>query len=538
MRFKLILFVFACFIGSTRAIVEKACDQDLGVGLKRDVFNNQALVAKLHVISQLKLASRLSKDSFQRSVVKEKIDKLQASIEGEAAENLKKNALKSFFKNGKDQTYQKAVLFSERQNVKLPPAVAALLIKKVEESDCTLRDDCLEEEDLAILWLGKKLGLSSEKSNLVKSLNNQKSPKVYLKGAQGEKAFGNLIKGHEKNAIAAISQFQVDEQLCGGIFNKITCSRKPSGIKAFEGASDFTNITTLSKSQALEGKDSGELFSSVRSYYLDGAGNKVSRAPANLYEYTNRVCAGVEFDPKLRNKEVFGLSDSRGSLGGTKDAFSAYSKNGLEGLKSLNASTSTGGKFKGLKLLNALKIPGPMFRCEPESPIVVPKVGKLKADRNVCCDESVKKGKVSYYFFSWGGGMNCRAFFGLPYLAEVGAKIGAGFNVTLAGGSEPETCEEVQCAQTSPMINVSAGLYAEALVGAGSIQGTISWVPYMAFKQCVDTFSSKLPPADFSYQVGRVLAIVNVRLGWAFSYNEVKVIYEDQDTKHTSVPLF
>ena len=80
------------------------------------------------------MASRLSKDSFQRSVVKEKIDKLQASIEGEAAENLKKNALKSFFKNGKDQTYQKAVLFSERQNVKLPPAVAALLIKKVEES--------------------------------------------------------------------------------------------------------------------------------------------------------------------------------------------------------------------------------------------------------------------------------------------------------------------------------------------------------------------------------------------------------------------
>ena len=179
-----------------------------------------------------------------------------------------------------------------------------------------------------------------------------------------------------------------------------------------------------------------------------------------------------------------------------------------------------------------------MFRCEPESPIMVPKVGKLKADRKVCCEEEVRQGSVKYYFFSWGGGVNCRAFFGLPYLAEVGAKIGAGFNFTLAGGTEPHRCEERTCFQASPMVNVSAGLYAEALGGAGSIQGTISWVPYMAIKQCVGSFSHFLPPADFSYQVGRVLAIVNARLGWAFSYNEVKVIYEDDNTKHTSVPLF
>ena len=47
----------------------------------------------------------------------------------------------------------------------------------------------------------------------------------------------------------------------------------------------------------------------------------------------------MEFDPKLRNKEVFGFNDSRGALKGSRDAFSTYKKEGIAGLKSLNAGS-------------------------------------------------------------------------------------------------------------------------------------------------------------------------------------------------------
>ncbi len=516
------------------------CDRDLGTLLKSSVIQNQDLFVKLHLIAQMKLASKLSKDPFQSNVIQERIERLQATVDPGAAAELYKKASNSFILNGKDQTYQDAVYFSERRNIKLTPAIAGLLVKNLEKDECLKANSCINENDLATLWLGKKLGLYRQDADLIKSLSNHKTPKIYLKSSQGEKAFDDLLKRFSSKNRELLSEFQVEEQLCGGISDKVTCSTERHSLSVQNKMNEFGNIIALSKEKALSERDSRELLGAIQSSYLEQASaENINRAPASISEYENRFCGGVEFDPKLRNKEVFGFNDSRGALKGSRDAFSTYKKEGIAGLKSLNAGSSkNAGEFKGAKFLNMISIPGPMFRCEPESPIMVPKVGKLKADRKVCCEEEVRQGSVKYYFFSWGGGVNCRAFFGLPYLAEVGAKIGAGFNFTLAGGTEPHRCEERTCFQASPMVNVSAGLYAEALGGAGSIQGTISWVPYMAIKQCVGSFSHFLPPADFSYQVGRVLAIVNARLGWAFSYNEVKVIYEDDNTKHTSVPLF
>ncbi len=107
----------------------------------------------------------------------------------------------------------------------------------------------------------------------------------------------------------------------------------------------------------------------------------------------------------------------------------------------------------------------------------------------------------------------------------------------ISGGQEPERCQDKYCLAVSPKLEVSAAVYAEALAGAGSVQGTIAWLPYASGQLCRRP-DGEYSPVKFNYQIGRVLFVGTVRAGWAFSYKKVYTIYEDKKQKTSYFPIF
>lgn len=546
------IFVYLLVVNGSFG-AENSCQSKLDDELKTALLANEGLFADLYHLSQLKLAASLADDENQKTIlgrrISDKADRLEDSLN---KEKLEKEIVQAYSFYGKAITREQAKIFLEGEVDELNPSVAAYLLNSIGPSVNEPSKDInligLSEKDEANFWLAEEVGESGMVfPSLTKLLHPRQTPKIYLEGDEGDNELGRIEERVDENIKKLISDFKANEQMCGGFVDGQTCARESVKTALNQQVEDMIEVVALSKNgPALVSSNPLQALDRIRSKYGWRARSR-DRAPASIAapvpDEGLNMCGGKEFYPSLANKEIFGFGDFRGGMNAKNEAFKAYKKGGLNGLKAMNKKNSalggkTGGQFKGANFLSKMKIPAPMFRCEPESPIALPKIGTLLADKTVCCDDEEQTRKLRYFFFNWGGGMSCRAFFGLPYIAEVGAKIGVGFNIFFSGGVEPEQCLEKSCFNGTPTLNFSAALYAEALAGAGSIQGTISWMPYASLQQCILPNTEELPPADFHYQIGRILAIASVRIGWTFSYNSVKPLYENNETRTSHFPIF
>jgi hypothetical protein len=251
------------------------------------------------------------------------------------------------------------------------------------------------------------------------------------------------------------------------------------------------------------------------------------------------MCGGQLFQTELKNIDIGGL-DWKGIKAGKQaiQDFKDYKANGRGAMDAKN-SENGGGAKKMLNLTKKFYIPGPMFRCAPDPVLIPPFISVKSADKKVCCQNKQEWNRMIYLFFTGSTGFHCRAFFGIPYVAEVGVKVGAGIALKGSLGGEPNACETDLCGQISVKLDVSAGLYGEVLSGAAAVQGTVSWQPYASIKQCgIQRWGKGIPPARFNYKIGLITFSGTAKVGWVASYHIVKVLYSSDKNQEHDLAIF
>lgn len=258
-----------------------------------------------------------------------------------------------------------------------------------------------------------------------------------------------------------------------------------------------------------------------------------------------KMCGGQLFKSEMKNVHTGGL-DIGGFKGG-KNAIGNAGKFGKHGTKAMSAANARGGgNMSGktgqnwLNFTEKFYIPGPMFRCAPDPVLKPPFMSGKTAEKKVCCNDNPEWRRMVYLFFTGSTGFHCRAFVGVPYIAELGVKVGAGISVSGGGGLDPNKCENEACAQLAVTLDVSAAVYGEVVAGAASAQGTVAWQPYASLRQCgIERWgNSQLPPARFNYKIGIVTGSFTVKVGWVASYHVVKVLYSSNKNQEHDIALF
>lgn len=249
-----------------------------------------------------------------------------------------------------------------------------------------------------------------------------------------------------------------------------------------------------------------------------------------------QMCGGNLFKSEMKNIRIFGLNGRVAEeYKNGQEMRRAYQEGGRDAM--VNKNNERSAKSKVGRMLQKLHIPGPMFRCSNEPVRVVPTFTFKKADKLVCCDDQEKWETMFYGFANFGAGFSCRAFVGVPYIAELGVKVGAGVGLNLGGGSDPAGCKSQTCLQGTFSFNVSGGVYGDVLSGAASAQGTIMWVPFVSVRQC-GAFQEPRPPARINYKIGNVIFVGSVKVGWFASYEFTKTLYSSSENHEHDIAIF
>jgi hypothetical protein len=169
-----------------------------------------------------------------------------------------------------------------------------------------------------------------------------------------------------------------------------------------------------------------------------------------------------------------------------------------------------------------------------------PSVEYEQRDKLVCC-ASKPEWMKRHRFTLYGGGadFSCRAFYGVPYISEVGVKIGVDVKFGLAGTKDPVTCKKDQfCVLGNFPINVRAALYGDLLSGGASLQGGLKWIPRLQAQQCFSEDKSK-QPFNLLLRVGYVELLYEVSGSWGlFVYEGSHNIHESTKVQKASLYLF
>lgn len=127
-----------------------------------------------------------------------------------------------------------------------------------------------------------------------------------------------------------------------------------------------------------------------------------------------------------------------------------------------------------------------------------------------CCKDKITKYVEYSPYLMWEFGGDCRAFYGIPYIAEVGIKGGVEVEAGIGGKItlNLETCADEGCVSGKGKLRPFLALYAEAGAGLATIEGGVRWEPYIEIKWC------KSKGADSGH--GKVEAV----LGTAYIYGQ------------------
>lgn len=546
--------------------VDKFCEQKLNEEIKKLISSDDShIIEKYYELSNLKMAYQLEKndkntlekhiqatieeidDSSNRAELKQKLVELYQEY---GITETKENTEELLIKLKSSSYYKK----NTRIHASDMPSVVRIL--RFSNGDCS-EISCLDESDEAVQWLVKEMKSHHSNSNLLDSSVHLAHYAGYVK---------DQVKLTEEESINQIAKLKSDiqnwyEQLYKSFLSKYEeCHQLYEKSECFKQRAQrsFTmQIKELIKAVNLTQNDSDRLkipslISKIKlgvtlnQQYLENlkvrkkeelaekkaleTARKINNSFVNFADHKDEanMCGGKKFVSKIKNIQVDGFSDPRKSFSTSKDKYQQYKDGGT------NAMTKG---HKNLGWMKKFEIPGPFFRCGVENVRKIPKISIKRAQQLVCCKEQEQWKDLMYIFANVSGGFTCRFFIGIPYIAEVGAKLGAGIGVNIGGGLQPKECKNSICVQGSVSFNVSAAIYAEVVSGLAGLQGTISWVPYASVKQCIQT-NKPVPPANIGYKVGNVLLIGTVRGGWFYQHDVVKSIYENHNVTSMDVAIF
>jgi hypothetical protein len=569
------------------------CQEKLNQEIKKLLETDSDLITDLYQLSNLKLANRLNTEPQLTNNLEDYISKKLANLDSSRKEELVNKINQLYNDHGMASNYETAKIILEdieqakysdpsRRLRGIKASIAINLLRNMEDKCSGIA--CLNETDEALTWFVGKVReandhLSDGQRNMMDTptilahYSGYVNPKLRLDSAQSAQALAEVdskikatLKDFEdaffakyQNCIDSFGsrqcfQQEVNKSLAQQIKGLIKTFGGEQSAKVSIGSRDITlgsiklhyGLSNAYVSQVSEynRKKKEEADKRAMDFQLLRT-DEESDAPQDPY-----TCGGKPFKGGLSKKRIVGVlnpksayGDAKSGLKAGKDAWKIYKKGGLKAIGKMakegsKAVAGNHGKGIGGKILNFLKIPGP-FRCSTDSPIPFPKFGMLTADKKVCCNDEEKIGALKYYFITlYNSGLTCRVFFGIPYVAEVGAKVGLGLSLFGSGGTEPAECGDMTCFGLTPTFNVSLSVYGELLSGLATLQGGISWIPYASFKQCIYSDPRPTPPLAITYKVGRILFIGTARVGWAFTFHTVKPIYESHNENKTTIAIF
>lgn len=246
-------------------------------------------------------------------------------------------------------------------------------------------------------------------------------------------------------------------------------------------------------------------------------------------EVSPNSCGGKEFSPEIKNINLWSFDPLR--------AVSSAKNYGKP--KSLPASK--------LGMLCELAKLGPIqFHCTPYLKKLV--LRTKNADAKVCCKEEVKWEHFNTLFASVSGGIDLKAYLGVPFLdkigvvGEIGIIGGVGAGINIGGGKVPEGCIDKKCIQGAIRTSVFLGGYLDIgvkrkLNNAIGAEIKVAWKPYLTGRQCLYP-EGKLPALEVKYSVGSIWLHGTVYAGWIFTYDFYEPIYERNEEDSFSIPIF
>ena len=207
------------------------------------------------------------------------------------------------------------------------------------------------------------------------------------------------------------------------------------------------------------------------------------------------------------------------------------------------------GKLPGSQigmLCEMLKLGPIQFHCTPWLKKFT--LRKKDAKAKVCCNDQEKWEPFTNLFASINGGLDLKAYLGVPFLSKVGVNaevgiiggFGAGFSV--GGGEIPEGCMTKKCLQAAVRTSVFLGGYLDVGVKRkvnNAIGGEfkVSWKPYLTSRQCLYP-QDHLPPMEIKYTVGSIWLHGTIYAGWVLTYDFYEPIYKNNDEDSLSIPIF
>ncbi len=510
-------------------------------------------LGKLYVLAQLKLTYNiLTELDPQKQRVGEQIDKLESELSADLVAQLKQKALAHYQVLNDSQLEEEANKIIQRYSenetnqshnqLAAPDNTTLSRVVRLLENDCQ-GSRCLTHGDEAIIWMAEQMPLAIDKPNEFVMLQNQLSK--YLEGLTSH-LDDEALNGDTESIANDISRFSIHFQQqmagCDGLEEIQNCRDFENDPRILpENTFNFVSLIVDDVSTNVyddEGNFTGYPNVTTAPFYQGvQAANEELITPATEPGY--RRCNGVKYQPRVRNLRSYGFNPN--SIANAKlTSFSNINVQRFirQHIRNDQSGLANGSKMRRLRrFFSNVGISGPMFRCTADPVLQAPALAYRTGEKRTCCNNRLRWKKMQYGFFNFQSGLSCRGFFGVPYVVEVGVKAGLDVVLTLGGGLEPDACRTRACASGTVRVSFSGGLYAEAFAGAGSLQGTIAWSPYVSLRQCFNE-SGNNPEMDVIFSPRTVTANFSVQLGWAAKKDYVKILHTDNGRYNHAISLF
>ena len=556
----LILFISISSFGSVGSNLD-FCEDELSKKIESLLKDdNKDILTEAFNLASYKLAYSMQVDGGKSKTLEKYIKAKSKELKSKDRENLIKKVSDLYEKFGlssdiaeisktidglSDHNYFSA---AERLSNK---EYSVILLAFKEMQPCT--DVCITEDDAAITWFMSEVSekVKSVVSDSAKTNLLEMSVKVaHLNGAIGEGEGSTVDDLSRQIKITDNKVHRRVESAKREFFTEFDNCKALLSNKCFQRVVKDIFPTTLKKilsnmnKSAIESVDRGlrvkvttllslDLKNALvvpRKDYDVGYPTEVNIPPEFVTSEKGPLsCGGKEFDPQIKDIDLWTFDP----------------------LKALAVKNNYGkaGKLPGSQigmLCEMLKLGPIQFHCTPWLKKFV--LRKKDAKAKVCCNDNVKWEAFTNLFASINGGLDLKAYLGVPFLskaginAEIGIIGGFGAAFSVGGGEVPEGCITKKCLQAAVRTSVFLGGYLDVGVKRkvnNAIGGEfkVSWKPFLTSRQCLYP-ENDLPPMEIKYSVGSIWLHGTVYAGWILTYDFYEPIYKNNDEDSLSIPIF
>ncbi len=515
-------------------------------------------------LSALKLSYKMQEDGGQDSTMETFIKKRAKFIKGADRAKLINKVSSLYEKFGKEADLSKiSKIVDGLKNHNYFPASerlsneehSVIMLAFQTMQPCSKQSVCINDNDTAITWFMNEVAKKSRDKNSSANANLlEMSVKVaHLNGglsetqAKTESELEHEILKKENKINFELAKVKTEffnkftrckDLLNNACFKKVVEEIYPKSLKNI--------LNELNKNQI------SSIDSRLKLKLIDGVALNLKNSLIFEKKPEVKSFAGYPLEANLPAEIV--KSEKGPLMCGGKD-FKSEMKDirlwSFDPLKARAVKNNYGkaGKVPGTNfgvLCELVKLGPIQFHCTPWLKRFV--LRKKSAKSLVCCNEKERWEDFTNLFASINGGLDLKAYLGVPFLnkigvnAEVGLIGGFGAGFSIGGGEVPEGCINKNCIQAAVRTSVFLGGYFDIGVKRkvnSAIGGEfkVSWKPYLTARQCLYP-ESDLPPLEVKYSIGSIWLHGTIYAGWVFTYDFYEPIYKNDQEDSLSIPIF